>query len=448
MSPVSLTDVAALVGGTLHGDGAGMVTAVEVDSRKAADGVLFAAFDGEHVDGHDYVPGALAAGAAGALVSRPVDGPSILVDDVLKALSTLARHQIETARPTVVGITGSQGKTSVKDLLAHILSGIGPTIAPVGSFNNELGVPLTVLRSDADTRFLVIEMGARGIGHIAHLCRIARPSIGVVLNVGTAHVGEFGSPDAIAVAKGELVEALGPGGTAVLNADDPRVVAMASRTTAPVITFGERGDVRVADLRLDERGEPRFTLSYDDEQMATHVPQVGRHVAFNAAAAAAAAIAAGVGLDVVVERLASAGASSPMRMERHVRADGVVVVNDAYNANPESMTAALEAIAELPARRRVAVLGEMLELGELSAAAHHDVGRLASVLGFDRVIAVGEGAAAIADGAGDVGELVPDVDVAVSTLSAWLTGSDVVLVKASRGCRLERVVAGLLVDTD
>lgn len=456
MTPLSLADIAALVGGTLHGDGTGVVTAVEVDSRQAADGVLFAAFAGEHVDGHDYVSGALAAGATGALVSRPVDGPPvlggmvpggmILVDDVLEALSALARHQIGSAQPTVIGITGSQGKTSVKDLLAHILSGVGPTVAPVGSFNNELGVPLTVLRSDADTRFLVIEMGARGIGHIAHLCGIAPPSIGVVLNVGTAHVGEFGSSDAIAIAKGELVEALGPAGTAVLNADDARVVAMASRTAADVVTFGERGDVRVADLRLDERGEPRFTLSHDDETIAAHVPQVGRHVAFNAAAAAAAAIAAGVGLDVVVGRLSTAGASSPMRMERHVRADGVTVVNDAYNANPESMTAALEAVAELPARRRVAVLGEMLELGEMSATAHQDVGHLAAVLGFDRVIAVGSGAAPIADGAGDVGEAVPDVDVAVSTLSAWLTGSDVVLVKASRGCRLERVVAALLND--
>jgi len=446
MNPLSLSEVADLVGGTLQGDGSGLVTAVEVDSRKAADGVLFAAFDGEHVDGHDYVAGALDAGAAGSLVSRPVDGPSILVDDVLEGLSALARHQIESARPAVIGITGSQGKTSVKDLLAHILSGVGPTVAPVGSFNNELGVPLTVLRSDADTRFLVIEMGARGIGHIAHLCGIAPPSIGVVLNVGTAHVGEFGSPDAIAAAKGELVEALGPDGTAILNADDPRVAAMSARTAAPVITFGERGDLRVAQLRLDERGEPRFMLSYDDETMAAHVPQVGRHVAFNAAAATAAALAAGVDLDVAVERLASAGPSSPMRMERHVRADGVTIVNDAYNANPESMTAALEAVAELPAGRRVAVLGEMLELGEMSATAHHDVGRLAAVLGFDRVIAVGPGAALIADGAGDVGQAVPDVDVAVSTLSAWLTGSDVVLVKASRGCRLERVVAALLAD--
>jgi len=446
MNPLSLSEVADLVGGTLQGDGSGLVTAVEVDSRKATDGVLFAAFDGEHVDGHDYVAGALDAGAAGSLVSRPVDGPSILVDDVLEGLSALARHQIESARPAVIGITGSQGKTSVKDLLAHILSGVGPTVAPVGSFNNELGVPLTVLRSDADTRFLVIEMGARGIGHIAHLCGIAPPSIGVVLNVGTAHVGEFGSPDAIAAAKGELVEALGPDGTAILNADDPRVAAMSARTAAPVITFGERGDLRVAQLRLDERGEPRFMLSYDDETMAAHVPQVGRHVAFNAAAATAAALAAGVDLDVAVERLASAGPSSPMRMERHVRADGVTIVNDAYNANPESMTAALEAVAELPAGRRVAVLGEMLELGEMSATAHHDVGRLAAVLGFDRVIAVGPGAALIADGAGDVGQAVPDVDVAVSTLSAWLTGSDVVLVKASRGCRLERVVAALLAD--
>ncbi len=446
MSPMTLLEIADLVGGRLAGDGSSVVTGVEVDSRKAATGVLFAAFAGEHVDGHDHVEGALSAGAAGALVSRDVGqlGPVVVVDDVLAALSALATHQVKTAQPTVIGVTGSQGKTSVKDLLAHILSGVGPTIAPVGSFNNELGVPLTVLRSDSQTRYLVVEMGARGVGHIAHLCAIAPPHVGVVLNVGTAHVGEFGSPEVIATAKGELVEALGSDGVAVLNADDPRVAAMAERTSARVVTFGERGDVAVSGLRLDDNGEPRFTLTYDDESFAVHVPQVGRHVALNAAAAAAAAIGAGVELAVVVERLATAAAASPMRMERHTRSDGVVVINDAYNANPESMTAALEAVAELPAGRRVAVLGEMLELGELSDQAHRDVGALAAALGFDRVIAVGDGAAGIAEGAGQVGETAADVDVAVRTLSAWLTGSDVVLVKASRGCRLERVAEALI----
>jgi len=447
MTPMTLAEVATVVGGDLIGDGSALVTAVDVDSRRAAPGLLFAALPGAHVDGHDFVEAALAAGAAGALVSRAVPaaaGGLVVVDDVLTALSGLARHQVDTSSAVVIGVTGSQGKTGVKDLLAHILSGVAATVAPHGSFNNELGVPLTVLRSTAETRYLVVEMGARGIGHIAHLCGIAPPSVGVVLNVGTAHVGEFGSPEAIAVAKGELVEALAADGVAVLNADDARVRAMASRTRARTLTFGERGDVAVSALRLDEHGEPRFTLTYDDESFAVHVPQVGRHVAFNAAAAAAAAVAAGVGLDVVVERLASAVAGSPMRMERHVRADGVTVVNDAYNANPESMTAALEAVAELPAGRRIAVLGEMLELGESSAAAHRDVGRLASALGFDRVVAVGEGAAPIAEGAGDVGESAPDVDVAVSTLSAWLAPSDVVLVKASRGCRLERVAEALL----
>ena len=450
MNRLTLAEIAELTGGRLVGDGHGSVTGAEVDSRKVGPGVLFAAFDGEHVDGHHYVAGALAAGAAGALVSRVVeaDGPLVVVDDVLAALSTLATHQVQVARPAVIGITGSQGKTSVKDLLAHILTGVGPTIAPVGSFNNELGVPLTVLRSDEQTEFLVVEMGARGIGHIAHLCAITPPTVGVVLNVGTAHVGEFGSPEAIAVAKGELVEALGPDGVAVLNADDPRVAAMASRTSARILTFGERGDVRVSGLRLDDRGEPRFTLSHDDESFAVHVPQVGRHVAFNAAAAAAAAIGAGVRLEVVVDRLATAVAGSPMRMQRNYRADGVLVINDAYNANPESMTAALEAVAELPAGRRVAVLGQMLELGELSAQAHHDVGVLAASLGFDRVIAVGQGAAQIAEGAGQVGESVADVDVAVGTLSAWLMGSDVVIVKASRGCRLERVADALVNDSN
>jgi len=443
VNPMTLAEVAEVTGGTVLGDPTPVVTRAEVDSRRAAPGVLFAAFAGEHADGHDYVAAAWEAGAAGALVTRDVGGPAVLVDDVLEALSALARHQVAVAAPVVIGITGSQGKTSVKDMLAHVLSGVGPTIAPTGSFNNELGVPLTVLRSDADTRFLVVEMGARGIGHIAHLCGIAPPNVGVVLNVGTAHVGEFGSPEAIAVAKGEMVEALEPSGVAVLNADDARVAAMSSRTRARVLTFGERGEVRIDGLRLDEHGEPHFAVTYDDERIGATVPQVGRHVAFNAAAAIAAALGVGVPLDVAVGRLASAGAASPMRMERHRRHDGVLILNDAYNANPESMTAALEAVAEIPAGRRVAVLGEMLELGESSATAHRDVGRLAAVLGFDRVIAVGPGAAPIAEGAGDTGEAVADVDVAVRTLSAWLTTDDVVLVKASRGCRLERIADAL-----
>ncbi len=448
MIEMKLRDVAAVVGGELTGStGDEPVGSVVIDSREAGPGVLFAALAGEHVDGHDFAATARGLGAAATLGSREVDGPCIVVADVTVALGLLARHQLQRSSAEVVAITGSQGKTSVKDLLAHVLTDAGPTIAPVGSFNNELGVPLTVLRLDADTRFVVVEMGARGIGHIAVLCRIAPPRVGVVLNVGTAHVGEFGSTDAIAVAKGELVESLPPSGTAVLNADDPRVAAMAARTVAGVTTFGTAGDVALGPVTLDGAGEPDFSLTHRGRTETVHVPQVGAHHAINAAAAAAAAVALGIDLAAVARSLSAVAATSPMRMARTTRDDGLLVVNDAYNANPESMAAALRAVAGLDRRRHVAVLGEMLELGAVSTRAHTDIGRLARDLGYDRVVVVGAGAAAIADGAGDIASVVADVDVAVDTLSAWLTSDDVVGVIASRGCRLERVADGLLAQT-
>jgi UDP-N-acetylmuramoyl-tripeptide--D-alanyl-D-alanine ligase len=368
----------------------------------------------------------------------------VVVTDVTDSLGLLARDNLDHSSALVIGVTGSHGKTSVKDLLAHLLEPSGPTIAPVGSFNNLWGVPLTVLRTDSSTRFLVVEMGARGVGHIAELCQIAPPDIGVVLNVGTAHLGEFGSPEGIALAKGELVEALPADGVAVLNADDRLVAAMAERTTARLLTFGVSGDVAVGAVTLDDAGEPHFTLAHEGVVAEVHVPQIGAHHAMNAAAAAAAAIAAGLDLSTIAERLGTAGASSPMRMERHVRADGLVVINDAYNANPESMAAALRAVADIGHGHAVAVLGEMLELGDRSADAHREIGRLAADLGFARVLVIGQGAAPIADGAGTIAELVEDVDVAISTLSASLHTDDVVLVKASRGGRLERVAQALL----
>ncbi len=443
---MSLAEVAEVVGGELHGSGGDeRVRHVVIDSRAAGPETLFAAIAGEHVDGHEFAASVLSLGGVGTIGSRVVDGPCIVVPDVTTALGRLARHQLHASAATVLAVTGSQGKTSVKDLLAHVLSEAAPTIAPVGSFNNELGVPLTVLRLDEDTRYVVVEMGARGTGHIELLCRIAPPSVAVVLNVGTAHIGEFGSPEAIAVAKGELVEALGTSGTAILNADDPRVLDMRSRTQADVLTFGAAGDVRLGRVQVDDAGEPRFTLEHAGRVVDVHVPQVGSHHAINAAAAAAAAVAVGLDLSVIAARLASAAPGSPMRMARTVRDDGLLVVNDAYNANPESMAAALHAVAALPNRhRKVAVLGEMLELGDVSESAHRSIGHLARELGYDRVVVVGAGAAAIAEGAGDIAEIVDDVDVAIGTLTAWLSADDVVVVKASRGCRLERVADGLL----
>lgn len=450
MIPTTLAEVADATSGRVVGDDTLVVDGpAVVDSRRVTPGSLFVAVPGEHVDGHDFVDGALDAGAAATLATRAVPGPHVIVEDPVDALGRLAAARLAARRASggldVVAITGSQGKTSVKDLVAHVLSTHGPTVAPEGSFNNELGVPLTVLRGDASTRHLVLEMGARGIGHIAHLCRIAPPDVAVALNVGSAHAGEFGGLDRTAQAKGEIVEALDEQGVAVLNADDHRVAAMASRTRGRVVTFGRAGDVRlVGDVRLDDAGHPHFTAEIAGQAHEVTVPQLGVHHAMNGLAALAVATSLGVEAADAVAALTTADAHSPMRMERHETASGAVVVNDAYNANPESMSAALQALAALAPGRGIAVLGEMLELGEDSDAAHERVGRLAADLGIARVLAVGDGAAAIARGAGTIGTAVPDVDAAVEIVSASLGAGDVVLVKASRGARLERVADALL----
>ena len=446
MIPLSLAEIAAVTEGVVVGDPTIVVDApATLDSRAVEPGGLFVAIAGDRVDGHDFAAQAIGNGAAAVLGSRSTGLPGIVVPEVTRALGRLARHVLDVREDVhVVALTGSSGKTSVKDLIARLLEPEGATVATRGNFNNELGVPLTVLRVDELTRYLVVEMGARAIGDIRALCDIAPPEIGVVLNVGHAHVGEFGSADAIAVAKGELAEAVGPDGVVVLNADDPRVAAMASRTEASVMTFGLRGDVEVSDVALDADGTPRFVLGHDRRQVPAHVPLIGAYHAMNAAAAASVALALNVDLPTVVARLAGAGVATPMRMERHVRADGLVVVNDAYNANPESVEAALRAVAVIAHGRGVAVLGAMLELGTESEAAHRHVGELAAELGFARVVVVGQDARAIAEGAGAIAEVVDDVGVASRTLPASLTGDDVVLVKASRGVRLERVAQALL----
>ncbi|WP_370200162.1 UDP-N-acetylmuramoyl-tripeptide--D-alanyl-D-alanine ligase [Aeromicrobium sp.] len=449
MIPLSLAAIAQAVGGVVHGDGDVVVTGpATLDSRAVTPGGLFVALAGERVDGHDFVGAALQGGAVAVLASRPVEAPAVVVDDVTDALGRLARHVLDLLDVQVVALTGSQGKTSVKDLLAHLLGRVGPTVATAGNYNNELGVPLTVLRADLATRYLVVEMGARGIGHVARLCRVAPPHVSTVLNVGSAHVGEFGSVDNIAIGKGEIVEGLRPGGTAVLNADDVRVDAMEPRVPAgcEVVRFGRAAqgpdDVRIVDVTLDARGEPDVVLEHGAERWTTHVPLLGVHQASNAAAALA--LLSGLGLPVAGTSLEDYAPATAQRLERHERADGVVVLDDSYNANPESVRAALEALAGLGAQRRVAVLGEMLELGADAHARHVEVGQAAAELGTSLVVAVGDGARGIAEGAGDVGLAVPDVDVALDTLRAWLSPGDAVLVKASRGARLERVTTRLL----
>lgn len=459
MVPLSLQDVAAAVRGVLVDvpDPAVEVTGpATVDSRHVESGALFACIVGDRVDGHDFVSEAVARGAVVALTTRAVGHPAILVDDVVEALGLLA-HLLLARLPdlSVVAITGSSGKTSTKDLIAQVAPRWGPTVAPPGSFNNEIGLPLTVLRADASTRVLVLEMGARGIGHIAALTAVARPDISVVLNVGSAHLGEFGTVDAIAVAKGEIVEALRPDGVAVLNADDPRVAAMAQRTQASVVTFG-RGPgatVRAEDVVNGAVGRWSFDLVTPEGRARVALQLVGEHQVANALAAAAVGRCLGLPVSDVAQVLSAAVPLSRWRMEVTERSDGVTVLNDAYNANPESVSAALNTLVDLAGGRRTwAVLGEMRELGDDHEQAHAAIGRLAVQLGVDRLVVVGHAAHPVHRAAGLQGSgaedavLVPDVDAAVDLLRREIAQGDVVLVKASRAAGLERVAAALLDD--
>jgi UDP-N-acetylmuramoyl-tripeptide--D-alanyl-D-alanine ligase len=360
----------------------------------------------------------------------------------------------------VVGLTGSAGKTSTKDLIAQLLAKVGSTVFTEGSFNNEIGFPITALRVAESTRFLVLEMGARGKGHIAELTAITPPRIGLVLNVGTAHIGEFGGRDAIAEAKGELVEALPAEGVAVLNVDDPLVRAMASRTKARVVWFGEseQAQIRAQDVRLDDSGRARFTLITPGGSAPVALRLYGEHHVSNALAAAAVAVECGLGVAETAAALSEAGNLSRWRMELTDRPDGVTVINDAYNANPDSMRAALRALAAIggrgpEARRTWAVLGEMRELGEDSLDEHDAVGRLAVRLNITTLVAVGGREAACmelgARNEGSWGEesvLVSNVDAAIGLLREQVRPGDVVLVKASRSVGLERVAEALLAD--
>jgi UDP-N-acetylmuramoyl-tripeptide--D-alanyl-D-alanine ligase len=466
--PLSLAQIAEITAGELYGDPAAMVTgAVVIDSRQAEPGGLFAAVAGERSDGHDFAAAAVAAGAAAVLATRPVPVPSVIVADIPAALGALARFVADSLPlAQIAGITGSSGKTSTKDLAAQLVERLGPTIAPAGSFNNEFGHPLTVLRADFATRYLVLELSARGPGHIAYLCRVAPPRYGVVLNVGRAHAGEFGGLDQVAQAKGELVEALPPasgasgavGGVAILNADDPRVLAMAARTQARIVTFGVQlpdATVLATDVRLDELGRPSFMLRTPEGSAPVTLRLHGAHNVPNALAAAALAREFGLDLAGIADGLGAAVARSRWRMEVRQRADGVTVINDAYNANPESVRAALDALHHLARDGRgFAVLGHMAELGDTSQASHEEIGQFAAEAGLAGLIAVGAEAGPILSGARRVpswpGEAlaVPDGGAALAVLADRLKPGDVVLVKASRAARLEGVAADLLAEAD
>ena len=455
MIPLSLASIAEITGARIgaSAEPGAMADSVVIDSRKAGPGSLFAALPGENVDGHGFATAAIAGGAVAVLASRPVGAPALIVPDVPGAMADLARAVV-AALPglTVAGITGSVGKTTTKDLAAQLVERLGPTVAPYESYNNEIGHPLTVLRVTADTRYLVLELSARGPGHIAQLCAIAPPRLGAVLSVGHAHAGEFGGLDEVARAKGELPAALPPGGVALLNADDPRVLAMAERTAARVVTFGLRpgATVRADGVTLGRDGRPAFTLVTPVGTAPVRLRLLGAHNVVNALAAAAIAGELGMPVAETAEGLSAATPRSKWRMEVTERADGVTVINDAYNANPEGMAAALETLATVArGRRAIAVLGPMTELGDESQRRHEEAGGLAARAGVAGLIVVGENAAPMLTGAKAErswrGELisVPDAESAVTALGNLLGPGDVVLVKASRTIGLERVALAL-----
>jgi UDP-N-acetylmuramoyl-tripeptide--D-alanyl-D-alanine ligase len=451
MIPLSVAQVCAATNGVAHHLAPEeMITDVRTDSREISASCLFVAIKGERADGHDFAADVISAGARAVLSARELDQPCIVVDDPVLALGRLAqwvRRHLLTA--TVIGITGSSGKTSTKELIAGLLAADGPTVCPDGSFNTEVGVPLTILKADESTKYLVLEMGMRGLGQISYLTEIAEPSVGVLVNVGLAHVELLGSREAIARAKGEIVEGLPADGFAILNGDDPLVVAKGDNTRANVVLFGEgvNCDVRATDIRLDAAARPSFTLTYDNRSEPVTLKVHGEHFVQNALAAASVALSLGIKIDVVAAGLRIAGLDSKWRMEVRELGNNITLVNDTYNANPESMRAALAATASMAAGRRSwAILGEMRELGESSREEHESLGRAAHSMGIDRLVCIGDALiptheAALA--AGLKSDLVTSLEDAVSIVTNEAITGDVIVVKASRGIALERVADAL-----
>ncbi|WP_460518128.1 UDP-N-acetylmuramoyl-tripeptide--D-alanyl-D-alanine ligase [Humibacter antri] len=467
MIAMTIDEIARAVGGRLVADESASSRVVEglsyTDSREVEPGGIFFAKPGEFTDGHLFAPQAVERGVALVVVDHELglDAPQVVVDDVVDALGALARTSIARAREAgilrIVGITGSNGKTTTKNLLAAILGRVGETVAPRASFNNEVGAPLTMLEVGEHTRFLVAEMGASREGDITRLIRMAKPDVGIVLKVGLAHAGEFGGIEHTQRAKSEMVTDLDAGDTAVLNADDPRVAAMAPLTKAQVLWFGVDGDVapdriRATDVRSTRSGTT-FTLHLpagregDGPTREVAFRVLGEHHVANALAAASAAHALGVGIDDIVAGLESVSRAERWRMEVMGGARGVTIINDAYNASPDSMAAALKTLVQLrePEGRAIAVLGEMSELGEMSGAEHDRVGLLAVRLGVDQVVVVGAGArrmhiSTINEGSWD-GEsvFVETQDEAYGLLESMLRDGDTVLVKSSNSAGLRHL---------
>jgi len=457
VEPVRFAQVIAWTGGVLlRGEEDLLLTSVSTDSRTLVEGACFIPLIGARFDGHDFLEEAARKGARSALIEEGRAWSHLplavaAVADTTRALTDLARGYRMQFDVPVVAVTGSNGKTTTKEMIAAILRRSRPVLATEKNYNNEIGLSHTLLRMERAHRAVVVEMGMRGQGQIALLASIARPTVGVVTNVGPVHLEQLGSVDAVAEAKAELVEALEPDGWAVLNADDPRVAAMAAKTVARVITFGlsDSAQVRAEDVRLDRQGRARFLLRSSEGAVRVELRVPGRHSVMNALAAAAAALALGAGLEDVASGLAEAEGGE-MRMEMVRLGAGIRLLNDAYNASPLSMRAALDTLAALEAERKVAVLGDMLELGKFSAEAHREAGRRAAAAGVELLITVGKQARETAAGAVEAGldqERVlgcETAEEAAEECAARVRPNDLVLLKGSRGVRLERVAEALL----
>ena len=427
---MTASEIAQATGGRLLGRD-GPVEGMSFDSRSLTAGQLFVPIVADR-DGHDFLPAAVAAGAGAYLSAGPTvtgDVPAILVDDTLEALGRLAAHVRGRLPDRVVGITGSVGKTSCKDLTAAVVARRWRTAASVRSYNNDQGLPHTLLNAPDDAEAVVVEMGMRGFGEIARLCAVARPTIGVITAIGPAHSERLGGIEGVVRAKGELVESLPSDGWAVLNADQPEVMACRQRTSAQVLTFGFGGDVRIEGLVLDESARARFRLATPAGSVPVALGIPGVHMAANAAAAATVGVLLDVPLDAIADALGTASLS-PWRMELRRLPGGLVLLNDAYNANPQSMRAALDTLAALDVPgRRVALLGVMAEI-EDPRAEHLAIAAYARDRGIE-VLAAGTPLYGL--------DPVDDVLTAVASLA----GGDALLVKGSRVAGLERVAAGL-----
>ncbi|RJQ51878.1 MAG: UDP-N-acetylmuramoyl-tripeptide--D-alanyl-D-alanine ligase [Actinobacteria bacterium] len=466
MVPLRVSEIVRATNGTLLGGSPqARVEAVSIDSRAIDKKGLFVPLVGERHDGMAFVVQALAAGAAGALVTRwnakvraelgaVADPKTILIKvrDGQTALQQLASYVRTKLDVHVVGITGSTGKTTTKDFLAAMLAREFDVIAAERSFNNEVGVPMTILRADRNTQALVLEMAMRGRGEIAHLADMARPDVGVITNVGKTHFEFLGSEERIAEAKGELVEAIPPDGVVVLNADDYWTHKMRALSRGRIVTYGTHGsaNVRAEDMEVDAEGRATFVLRTRGRRRRVRLPVLGLHNVYNFCASAAVALELGVALGDIVESLKSVTFSA-MRMQLYATADGVTVLNDAYNANPTSMRAALDTLAAIKTSgKKIAVLGDMTELGSMTDVAHFQVGEQAARAGVDLLVTVGRHSGRIADGAMVAGmgkhhiRRCQTSGEASKFVKRALEPADVVLVKASRVMRLEEVVDGLV----